>query len=72
MDIKNRYIFSLSARIGTLRMKYTDQCNVNNNRIEQVVFSFLILPSQMVFKSFVDSGHYHRSGDLERHEEPED
>ena len=26
----------------------------------------------MVFKSFVDSRHHHNSGDLERHEEPEE
>ena len=26
----------------------------------------------MVFKSFVDSRHYHSSGDLEGHEEPEE
>ena len=48
-------------------MKYKYQCNVNINTNR-----FLILPRQMVFKSFVDSRHNHSSGNLERHKEPEE
>ena len=65
--IKLIFIILSISTTGPPRMEHTYQCNVNINTNR-----FLIVPRQMVFKSLVDSRHYHSSGDLERHEEPEE